>query len=67
MKLYTAKVRIGGSRDHEVIKHDLTGAEMKLLEAIHVSAHGHPVEDEVITPVDEPVRSEPADASAVIG
>ena len=43
MKLYTAKVRIGGSRDHEVLKHNLTGAEMKLLEAIHEGPQGHPV------------------------
>lgn len=43
MKLYTAKVRIGGSRDHEVVKHNLTGAEMALLEALHVSPQGHPV------------------------
>jgi hypothetical protein len=43
MKLYTAKIRIGGSRDHEVVKHNLTGAEMKLLEAIHEGPQGHPV------------------------
>lgn len=43
MKLYSARVRIGGDRDHEVDKHNLTGAEMKLLEALHVSPKGHPV------------------------
>lgn len=43
MRLYTAKVRIGGSRDHEVIKHNLSPAEMLLLQHIHVSPQGHPV------------------------
>lgn len=43
MRLYTAKVRIGGSRDHEVVKHNLTAPEMKLLEQLHVSPQGHPV------------------------
>lgn len=43
MKLYTAKVRIGGSRDHEVTKENLTAPEMKLLEQLHVSPAGHPV------------------------
>jgi hypothetical protein len=48
MKLYSARVRIGGSRDHEVDKHNLTAAEMKVLEALHVSPQGHPV---IINPV----------------
>lgn len=48
MKLYSARVRIGGSRDHEVDKHNLTGAEMKLLEALHVSPQGHPVITNVV-------------------
>lgn len=43
MRLYSAKVRIGGSRDHEVVKHNLTAPEMKLLEQLHVSPQGHPV------------------------
>lgn len=43
MRLYSGKVRIGGSRDHEVIKHNLTAPEMKLLEMLHVSPQGHPV------------------------
>ena len=43
MKLYSARVRIGGSRDHEVDKHNLTAAEMKVLESLHVSPQGHPV------------------------
>lgn len=42
MKLYSARVRLAGSRDHEVTRHNLTPAEMKLLEFIHVSAQGHP-------------------------
>jgi len=41
MKLYSAKVRLAGDRDHEVWKHNLTAAEMKLLEHIHVSVKGH--------------------------
>lgn len=43
MKLYSARVRIGGSRDHEVNKTNLTAPEMKLLERLHVSPQGHPV------------------------
>jgi hypothetical protein len=43
MKLYSARVRIGGSRDHEVDKHNLTAAEMKVLESLHISPQGHPV------------------------
>lgn len=42
MKLYTAKVRLNGSRDNEVIKHHLTAAEILLLQNIHVSPQGHP-------------------------
>lgn len=42
MKLYSARVRIDGDRDHEVDKHALTAAEMKLLEMLHVSKQGHP-------------------------
>ena len=48
MKLYSARVRIGGSRDHEVDKHNLTAAEMKVLEMLHVSPQGHPV---IVNPV----------------
>ena len=43
MRLYSATVRIGGSRDHEVTKDNLTAPEMKLLEQLHVSPQGHPV------------------------
>lgn len=43
MRLYSAKVRIGGSRDHEVLKHNLSAPELKLLEMLHVSPQGHPV------------------------
>ncbi len=48
MKLYTAKVRLAGDRDHEVIKNNLTAAEMKLLEHIHVSPKGHPTLVEIV-------------------
>ncbi len=48
MKLYTAKVRLNGDRDHEVIKYNLTAPEMKLLEHIHVSAKGHPTLVDVV-------------------
>lgn len=52
MKLYTAKVRIGGDRDHEVVKHNLTGAEIKLLEHIHISAKGHAVVVDIVHTAD---------------
>lgn len=39
MKLYSAKVRIGGSLEHEVIKHNLTAAEITLLFHIHGGNH----------------------------
>ena len=42
MKLYSARVRLNGDRDHEVDKHNMTAAEMKVLEALHPSAKGHP-------------------------
>lgn len=35
MKLYTAKVRLSGSLLNEVIKHNLTPAEIVLLRALH--------------------------------
>lgn len=47
MKIYKALVRIGGSRDHEVWKDNLTAAEMKMLEHIHNSPQGHPVLDKI--------------------
>lgn len=43
MQLYDAKVRIDGNRDHEVVKHNLTAAEIHLLQHIHLSPQGHPV------------------------
>lgn len=35
MDLYTCKVRLAGSTDHEVIKHNVTAPEIHLLAAIH--------------------------------
>lgn len=39
MKLYSAKVRLGGSLEHEVNRDNLTGAEMHLLAKIHEGKH----------------------------
>lgn len=48
MKLYTAKIRIKGSLEHEVVKHQLTAAEIAMLSHIHGGNHP-PVVDIVHT------------------
>ena len=35
MKLYSAKIRLAGNSDNEVLKHNMSAAELKILEFIH--------------------------------
>lgn len=56
MRLYTAKVRIAGSLEHEVIKHNLTAAEIHLL--THIHAGKHPVVVDIVHTGDVKNRSD---------
>lgn len=50
MELYSCKVRLDGSLDNEVIKHNCTAAELHLLASIHAGQGRHPpVVDIVLT------------------
>lgn len=39
MKLYSAKIRLAGNTDNEVVRYNMSAAELKLLEFVHAGKH----------------------------
>lgn len=48
MDLYSCKVRLDGSLDNEVIKHNVTAAELHVLERIHYGQGKHPAVVDIV-------------------
>ncbi len=65
MKLYSAKIRLGGNSDNEVVKDNMSAAELKILEFIHAGKAASVIDVKHIADVDRTEAKERARLASI--